>query len=751
MSALLDERHGPRSIPSVPRSSRTGGAQGAAGLAIFVFAVFASAFLIFLVQPMVGKRILPWFGGAPAVWTLCLAFYQSTLFLGYAYAHLLVRFAPPPGQLAVHAVVVCAALAALPVLPGDRWRPTGASSPNADILAMLGVNVALPFLVLAATGPLVQVWFARSSPERSPYPLYAVSNAGSLLALLAYPLFFEPRLGLSDTGDLWSLAFAVTAAAVLACAALAWRAAPGSRDPRLAEESEGGERPGRARVALWLLLPACAVVLLMGVTNKLCLDVASVPFLWILPLAAYLLTLILCFASERPARRFPYLALGLVTLVAITGQPLWLPWVEQPVRAFFGSALAQIVGFCLLLFSVCMMLHAELYRLRPPPRSLTAFYLCVAGGGALGGLFVGILAPVLFDGYYELELGLALAWLLVPISAAHDPSRRSTAGAARWRPALVSALAVALIAYVSAPAESSSEGLQYRGRTFFGVLRVRDRGTEQQPQRHLASGNTLHGVQFLVPGGGRRPSSYFGHATAIGLVMAARATEQTTRIGVIGLGAGTLAAYGREGDLVRFYEIDPAVVRIARDAGYFDFLSESPAEIEIVVGDARLSLARERAQGIPQDFDILVLDAFSSDAIPVHLLTREAFRLYLDALAPDGLLAVHVTNRYLDLMSQVARQGMEAGLAAQQVQTAVTPLYQSLHARWVLLSRDPDRLRELAAFMSRHLEAMGVPAASLDVKRPTPSQLRELPAWTDDYSDVFGLMRSPLSSAGGGR
>ena len=469
----------------MPRSSRAGATHDAAGRAIFVFSVFASAFLIFLVQPMVGKRILPWFGGAPAVWTLCLAFYQSTLFLGYAYAHLLIRFAPPRGQLAIHAIVVVAALLALPVLPGDGWRPTGASSPNADILAMLSVNVALPFLVLAATGPLVQVWFACRHPGRSPYPLYAVSNAGSLLALLAYPLLFEPRLGLSDTGDLWSLAFGVTAAGVLACAALARRVPPDSRDSRVGGDDEGGERLGAGRVALWLLLSACAVVLLMGVTNELCLDVASVPFLWILPLAAYLLTLILCFASERSTPRLPYLVLGLVTLAGVVGQPLWLPWVAPPTRAVFTSPFSQIVGFCLLLFSVAMMLHAELYRLRPPPRALTAFYLCVAGGGALGGLFVGILAPVLFDEYYELELGLVLAWLLVPVSCAYDPARRPPVVAARWRSAVAGALALALIAYVNAPTGSSSRGVQYRGRTFFGVLRVRDRGTERSPQRQI--------------------------------------------------------------------------------------------------------------------------------------------------------------------------------------------------------------------------------------------------------------------------
>jgi spermidine synthase len=371
----------------------------------------------------------------------------------------------------------------------------------------------------------------------------------------------------------------------------------------------------------------------------------------------------------------------------------------------------------------------------------------VAGGGALGGLFVGILAPVLFDGYYELELGLVLAWLLVPVSCSYDPASGSTAVAARWRSGVASALAVALIAYVSAPTESSSKGLQYRGRTFFGVLRVRDRGTERHPQRHLGSGSTLHGIQFLVPGGGRWPSSYYGRATAIGLLMAERAPEVPSRIGVIGLGAGTLAAYGREGDLLRFYEIDPAVVRIARDDGYFDFLAASPAEIEIVVGDARLSLAREQSLGIVQDFDILVLDAFSSDAIPVHLLTREAFLHYADALAPDGFLAVHVTNWYLELMSQVARQGLESGLEALQVQASSIPRYQSAGADWVLLHRDPNRLRELAAFMSQYLEGLGVPPSRVGMNRPTRSSLRHIPAWTDDYSDVFSLMRSPRSSS----
>ncbi|HJO22719.1 MAG: ferrichrome ABC transporter permease [bacterium] len=707
------------------------------GGALFVVSVFASAFLIFLVQPMVGKRILPWFGGVPAVWMLCLAFYQSTLFLGYAYAHFLIRFVRASRQFAIHAILIGTALVALPVLPGDHWQPLGASSPEVEILIMLVANVALPFVVLASTGPLVQAWFARRYPGRSPYPLYAVSNLGSLLALVAYPVLLEPQLGLSDTGDLWAIAFGVTAALVLACAALAWRSPSDSGDSLEVDRSEGTERLSALRVVLWLLLSASAVLVLMGVTNKLCLDIASAPFLWILPLATYLLTLILCFASESLYSRIPYAALALAALVLTVGLPLWLGWVDPSVQSFFGSIDLQITCFCLLLFSVGMMMHGELYRLRPPAHALTAFYLCVAGGGALGGIFVGIMAPVLFDAYYELELGLALAWILFPIACAYGRSALPTTRTARWSPAVVATLAVALIAYNMGTTGFNPKDLRYQERTFFGILRLVERGEEDNRQLHLLNGTTLHGVQFSNPELRGLASSYYGPATAIGLLVSNLDPEVSVRVGVIGLGAGTLAAYGRDGDLFRFYEIDPAVVRIARDDGYFDFLSASPAEIEVVVGDARLSLAREQSEGIEQDFDILVVDAFSSDAIPVHLLTEEAFRHYADTLAPDGLLAVHVTNRYMDIRYQVSRQGLASGLTALHVSTLQAKRFRSMPSEWVLLSRDPNRIQRLTARIARYYNRLGLRASGIRIGLPASAFLQDIPVWTDDYSDLF--------------
>ena len=399
---------------------------------LFVGTIFASAFLIFLVQPVVGKRILPWFGGAPGVWTLCLAFYQATLFLGYAYAHLLIRYTRPSLQLIIHGLFFTAAVLTLPVLPGDAWKPDALGEPSTSILVILSVNVALPFFVLAATGPLIQAWFARRYADRSPYPLYAVSNVGSLLALIAYPILIEPRLSLFSTGSLWSIAFSVTGVAVLGCAALALRNRAGAVTGA-ASSLQSTHAPQPARLALWFLLAGAAVVVLMGVTNQLCLDLASVPFLWILPLVAYLTSFILCFGSERAYQRAPYIALAGVAFLFCYGVPLWRPFVPISFYALFASAPAQIALHCLLLFTSCMVLHGELYRLRPAAHSLTTFYLCVSGGGALGGILVGIVAPRIFDGYYELPLGLALAWLLLLATLctmrATGPMPESLAGA----------------------------------------------------------------------------------------------------------------------------------------------------------------------------------------------------------------------------------------------------------------------------------------------------------------------------------
>ncbi len=707
------------------------------GALLFSGAAFASAFLIFMVQPMVGKRILPWFGGVPAVWMLCLAFYQTTLFAGYAYAHLLTRSARPAIQLAIHALVFAGALIALPVLPPERWMPTGAVEPSAAILAMLAAHVAIPFLALAATGPLVQAWFARRYPLRSPYPLYAVSNLGSFLALIAYPFLLEPRLPLSSTGQLWSLAFVATALAVLACGVLARRQLS-SGDSTVAA-APAAERPALARLVLWLLLPAGAVVLMMGVTNELALDVASAPFLWVLPLGIYLTTFVLCFGWERGYRRAPYLALAALPLAA--GPLIEVAGLEGDAEflSLLKSIQVQIAVHALLLFGACMVLHGELYRLRPPASSLTLYYLCLSAGGALGGIFVGLIAPRIFDDFLELVIGSALAWLLVLAACAQDSRGWLRAGAPRWRWALTLALTAVALPMWAERQLRRPDDLLHQERTFFGVLRVRQIGDGASVQKHLYSGTTLHGVQFASAP--RRPTSYFGVLTGIGLALAQREPDVPSSLGVVGLGIGTLAAYGRPGDRVRFYEIDPAVARLARDDRTFSYLSGSGATVEVVEGDARISLASERERGELPRFDFLVIDAFSSDSIPVHLLTREALALYLDALAETGLLAFHVSNRHFDLVPVLARLAADAGLQVLDIETPSLVAHMSGQSTWVFLSRDQARIRSLANHALQRLHSLGVADDAIRVGTPTPETLASAPLWTDDYSDLLGALR----------
>jgi spermidine synthase len=700
-------------------------------LALFAVATFASAFLIFLVQPLVGKRIVPWFGGVPSVWSLCLAFYQTALFAGYAYAHALIRHASPRVQLAVHAALVACAVVALPVLPADVWKPEPGADPSAAILLMLLANVALPFAVLAATGPLVSAWFARSFPDRSPYPLYAVSNAGSLLALLVYPFALEPRLALSATGRVWSAAFVATGVGVLACAELARRSA--TRE--LAPQPAAAVAPARA--ALWILLAACAVAMLMAVTNDLCLDVASVPFLWIVPLAIYLATLILCFGAARIYRRPLFVALAAVALAG----PLATHWlgVHAAILSAFGSQIAfQVFRYGVLLFAVCMLLHGELYRLRPPAGALTAFYLCVAGGGALGGLAVGLVAPRVFEDFHELALALALAWLLVLAACRADERGWLGRSAPLWRWAAVGLVTIAALGYAGRREFQPSPVVIHQERSFFGVLRVEERAG-RNPQHVLMHGSTMHGIQILRRAD--KPTSYYGVHSGIGMLLRRKPEDPPLAIGVIGLGAGTLAAYGRAGDQLRFYEIDPAVIRIARNERYFTYLSQSPAQIEIVEGDGRISLARDRASGIPR-FDVLAVDAYASDAVPVHLLTREAIALYLDAIQPMGVLAIHVSSRHFDLMPVIARLAAEAGVEVLSVESANTPAQLTAASSWVFLTRDAERLRALERIAAKHRRVLGLPAQRKLVREATPEMIARAPLWTDDYSNLYRVLSS---------
>ncbi|MAG32413.1 MAG: ferrichrome ABC transporter permease [Deltaproteobacteria bacterium] len=692
---------------------------------------------------MVGKHILPWFGGGAGVWTLCLAFYQTTLFLGYAYAHVLVRSLPVLGQLLLHAALIVAAFLVLPVLPGDAWKPTSGGDPSGRILAMLIRNVALPFLVLSSTGPLVQTWFARRLPNRSPYPLYALSNAGSLLALLVYPFVVEPKIGLSQQSPAWSGGFALACAAVLFCAWLAYRS-PSASAPSgaIRDPDPHAANSGLLTTLLWLALPGCAVMLLMGITNRLCVDIASVPFLWIAPLSLYLLTLILCFASPRFYHRGLFAVVSLVLLAVLFGRGASgiASGTEFVKHLSFGM---EIAAYLCLLFSTCMLLHGELYRLRPAAESITRFYLCVSGGGAIAGIFVGILAPRIFDAYHELPLALAACWLLVLIIARRETPAETLAGWGRVRRRAVEALTLLVLAALVVQTLWVPEPVRIQKRNFFGVLRVIERDTNDSRKHtiRMMHGTTLHGVQFRSSRVQERATSYYGTATGIGLALTDRERGRPLQVGIIGLGIGTLAAYGLPGDEFTFYEIDPEVVRISRDDRYFTYLKNSAAQLEVVEGDARLMLESSlRGEG-GKGFDILVVDAFSGDSVPIHLLTKEAFQLYKQHLRPGGLVAFHISNRRLLLTPLVFRVAQAIGLDGLEVVNITLPKRTSARSKWVFLSENAQRIDDLEAFIKKRQRAFRLPGNSIIVSSLTAETLAHAPLWTDDYSDLFSVIK----------
>ncbi|HXZ27054.1 MAG TPA: fused MFS/spermidine synthase [Terriglobales bacterium] len=692
--------------------------------AIFGATVFLGAFLLFQVQPILGKYLLPWFGGTPAVWTTCLLFFQVLLLAGYAYGHALAGVRSARAQLGVHgallagSVVVLAVMAARwpsPILPGAAWKPAPGGHPTWEIVRLLAVSIGLPFFLLATTAPLVQSWYARTEPERSPYRLYALSNAGSLLGLASYPFVVEPALALGVQGRTWTWAFLTFALGCAVCGVLAVR----SHQPQpfgidqILEQYE--PRPTAGTMLLWAALAAGSSVMLLAVTNQICQEVAVVPFLWVLPLSLYLLSFILCFHDERWCGRGWLRALLLAALLA-------------PVLLFFGpyaDIRLQIAVFCFTLVACCMVCHGELVRLKPAPRYLTWFYLAIAAGGAAGGVFVALLAPRLFSGYWEFHLGLwgcCLLALVVLVRERHRLFYRQ-----RLRPGFylyafgLLLLAGELLSHVAWYKHNTEEV----ERNFYGVVAVY---SDYDAQAHsavyaLRHGRITHGLEYRAPEQRDRPTAYFAPESGIGLLFAADPHGAPLRVGVVGLGIGTLAAYGRPGDQFRFYEINPAVVRLAAASPYFHYLADSRARVEIVAGDGRLSLEREQAAGAPL-LDLLVLDAFNSDAPPAHLLTQEAFRLYLARLKPEGVLAVNISNRALDLRPVVLAAAERFGLGVVWVYQAPGDRFHP-GSSWMLLARDRARLA------TPGLARAASPLAGAPPVRP----------WTDDFSNLYRVLK----------
>lgn len=721
-----------------PGTSRRG-----AGLyALFAVTIFAAAFLLFIVQPTVARMVLPWFGGSAAVWTVAMLFFQVLLLLGYLYAHAVQRLSRN-GFLALHLPLLSLSVLSLPLLPAEHWKPTGGEDPTLRLLALLAATVGLPYFLLSTTGPLMQArvhaaGLGGSAAKGGPYRLYALSNLGSMLALLSYPLVVEPGLTTRMQGWGWSAGYVFFVLLSGVALALSARAARGAGSPHEAAPPGRGREPekagagpspraekrrARSRVAptlsppegeaggpvTWLLLSATAVTLLLGVTNQLCQDVAAVPFLWVLPLALYLATFILCFDARGWYRRGLFLGL-LPVAIAAMGYALIPEKLGQ--KGLMGVLAAG-------LFVCCMVCHGELHRLRPHPARLTGYYVAISAGGAAGGLFVALLAPRLFSEYDELPLGLAFLGALVLATLRRDPGSRFHR--ARLQPAWLIAVAgllvfSSLVFYRMEAVRASSRVME---RSFYGILRVRDRWNGSSTVRTMFHGVTNHGEQVLEPGRGRVPTTYYGTATGVGraLERVLSPGAEPKHVGVVGLGTGTLAVYGRPGDRFRFYEINPHVVEVARRE--FTFLADCRAEVAVVTADARLALEQEE----PQRFDLLAVDAFSGDSIPVHLLTLEAFALYERHLAPGGVLAVHVSNRFLDLPPVVALAAERRGLEARLVRSEGGP--DASAASWMLLSRDPGlfgdpELRDVAEPV--------VPRASLR-------------AWTDDYSNLVRIIK----------
>ena len=601
-----------------------------------------SAFLLFQVQPLISKFILPWFGGGPGVWTTCLVFFQVVLFAGYAYAHGLMKL-PRRWQGIVHGLLVLAAALWLPIAPDTAWKPTGLEDPSWRILLLLLANVGLPYFVLSSTSPLVQVWYSRAVPGASPWRLYALSNMGSLVALLSYPFFFEPRWDVEQQAWMWSVAFGGFIALSFWAT---WRdrsvVVGNSETAATAEVSS----PRAWQRVLWLLLPAVATAMLLATTNHVCQDVAVVPFLWVVPLSLYLLTFIICFEHERWYQPFAWALLATVFLFVASGH-------EGVFNRWMTGFLMQLLVCFGAMFFACMVCHGELARSKPNAAHLTEFYLLMSAGGALGGLLVSLAAPRCFDTYVEWPIELLLCFAIAGAVVLRGAWSLRT----RWLAGGTAAVVVAMLGAGLYFMHDWGFTLEERAlwvRNFYGAISVEKAYDEENACDYvrLHHGGIVHGLQELSPEARTEPLSYYGRTSGIGLALMNLGTRPDVKVGVVGMGAATVAAYGGKGNVFRFYELNPAIEPIARQ--YFTYLSdmeERGGKAEVVMGDARLSLEREP----PQHFDVLLLDAFSGDSVPVHLLTVEAFQIYAKHMREDGIIAVHVSNRYLELAPVVEK------------------------------------------------------------------------------------------------
>lgn len=652
---------------------------------MYAVTIFLSAFLLFLVQPMIARRILPAFGGSTAVWTTCMLFFQFLLLFGYFYADRVARM-QPGGRM--HAGVLTASLLPVPYLwsiDPNSWATPGAD-PAFGVIALLGATVGAPYFLLSTTGPLVQSWFAREHREEAPYWLYAVSNVGSFLGLVVYPAVIEPFFGVSEQLRGWAGGYALL---VLLCGWLGWRS---GRFSVVAGAIESGEVITWRERIWWLAYPAIASALLLSVTNHMTQNVAPIPFLWVLPLTLYLLTFVFCFDKRSWYRPSVFHPLAIVSLAA-------MGWGMVKIDAS-NTVTVAVPLFAAGLFFVCMFLHGETAARKPSAARLTEFYLMLSVGGAAGAMLVALVAPRTLDGIYEMPIALTACALV----ALFQNYRKHWVTDMAW-----AASAVIVLASSTADIQAYASESKIRVRNFYGALRV----NEKDSMRSIMHGVVNHGNQSMKPEARREPTTYYGRTSGVGVAME-KFRRPGFRVGLIGLGAGTLAAYAKKGEYFRFYEINPQVLDLAERE--FSYLRDAEGAVEVVIGDGRLMLEREA----PQNFDLLVLDAFSGDSIPVHLLTREAMASYRRHLKPDGAIAVHISNMVLDLRAVIAGNARAMDRPAYFLADSGDAAKHVSLSHWAVIALDPT------------------------VTLPRFDKLEDrggLRLWTDDYSNLIQILR----------
>jgi hypothetical protein len=686
---------------------------------LFAATIALSALLLFLVQPIIAKQILPWFGGSAGVWSVCMVFFQSTLLAGYAYAHLLTRTLAPRRQFQVHVALLAASLLVLPIIPRVALKPVGGADAALGVLLVLLVTIGLPYFLLSSTGPLLQAWIAHRFAARSVYRMFALSNLGSLLGLVAFPFLVEPLLGSRTQATVWSGCYLLFVAGCAACAWQCRHGAPASPALAATPDADSEARPLTGTPAIWLALSALGVVLLLATTNQLQQNVASAPFLWVLPLALYLFSFVVVFEG-RGGRGWYHPRWGIPAALL---SALLMAAGLTVANGVLDPSLA-VPLYCLGLLAACIFCHGELAARKPASSELTRFYLMISIGGALGGVFVGLVAPRIFASLYELPLAL----LFIALAAFLAALRRPGMGR-RWSIGLTSAAALAAggIAWQDWQYVSFLDhDLIVMQRNFYGTLRVREIDDDGVRMRRLLHGVILHGEQATSGPDREQPGSYYSRSSGVGLAIArAQEHKPAVRIGVIGLGVGTLASYGRAGDSVRFYELDRDVVALANSR--FTYLQSTPGRVEVALGDARLSLESEVQASGPQRFDVLAVDAFSSDSIPVHLLTREAILLYVRHLGDDGIVAVHISNRFLDLQPVLANIVADTGLHATLIDDEIEDeASKASSSEWVLISRDAQPLAD--GPIGKRGEALREQA--------------DVGVWTDGYNNLLRVMKS---------